>query len=204
MLIDLSSNNGVVDFAKVKASGITHVILRATMGVGTTDKMLVTSATNAAKAGLDISYYHFSYPDEKMGGTEITDATAEAEYFVSVVSKLPPAVDFVIDCEPKDAQGSDTPLNPHDYALWLQTWLNVVETKTGKQPIIYTYADYLNRHLPKGHTFGKYRLWIANYSTKIKNPPIPTGWSNWYMWQYSQSGKVAGVTTSVDLSKPNS
>jgi len=203
MIIDLSSNNGTVDLAKAKQAGVTNVILRATMGVGSTDKLLVGNATKAKQAGLEVSYYHFSYPDQKCGGTEVADATAEANYFIDTISKLPDYVDLIIDCEPKDAQGSDTPLTPEQYELWLQTWLDVVKDRTGTDAVIYTYADYLNRHLPKDHAFGNHKLWIANYSTKIKTPPIPNGWSTWYMWQYSQSGKVAGIATAVDLSKTN-
>lgn len=204
MIIDLSSNNGVVDFNKIKAAGVTDVILRATMGVGTTDRLLAANAGKASEAGLKVSYYHFSYPDQKNGGTVVADATAEANYFTDTISKLPAYVDLIVDCEPKDSQGNDTPLTPAEYALWLQTWLDTVKAKTNTIAVVYTYADYLNTHLPKGHKLGKYKLWIANYSPKITNPPIPVGWTKWYMWQYSQSGKMAGVMTAVDLSKLNS
>lgn len=113
---------------------------------------------------------------------------------------------MVIDLEPFDSNGRDTTFSQVEYAIWLQTFLDTVEHATGKQMIIYTYADYLNRHLPDNHTFGSFRLWIANYHSPTGtgyNPPLPKGWTEYYMWQYSQTGTIPGIKTNVDLSKLN-
>lgn len=202
MIVDFSKNNGLIDFTKLP-SDIEMVILRATMGTGTTDKMFVTNVKNALAAGKKVADYHFSYPDKKQGGTVVLDATSEANYFCDVILAVHTPEEVVIDCEPKDAAGNDTNLTPTEYALWLQTWLDIVESRTGKQSIIYTYADYLSRHLPQGHTFGKYRLWIASYS-HVVTPILPHGWTTCYMWQYSASGTISGVNGKVDISKFNS
>lgn len=199
-IIDISKNNGAIDFHKLV--DIDEIFIRATMGFNTKDKSLEFNAKSAAEVGIPVSYYHFAYPDAKTGATIEADARAEAEYFVQTIKTLPKAKHLVVDLEPQNAEGKDTTLSPVEYALWLQKFLEVVESETGVKCIIYTYADYLNRHLPKEHNFGNHPLWIANYSAKA-NPPIPHGWATWYMWQYSCTGKIPGISTDVDLNKLN-
>jgi lysozyme len=199
MIIDVSSNNGHIDFSQV-APQVEKVVIRVSLGYGTEDQNAQYYAPHAATAGIPVLYYHFAY--EHDGVDPVADATKQANYFLQCIANFPAYEDLVIDLEPKDAQGDDTNLTQDQFATWLQTFLDVAEAATGKQLIIYTYADYLNRHLPAGHTFGKYRLWIANYGN-VTNPPLPNGWTSYYMWQYSESGQVNGIATKVDCSRLN-
>ncbi len=196
MIIDLSSNQGTVDFKKLKEAGVTDVILRTSMGYNTEDKMVKSYSKGAIDNGLNISYYHFAYPDMKIGSTVESDAIAEATYFVKCIKELPTYKNLVVDLE------QETLLNKNDFQTWVKTWLDTVEKLTTTQPIIYTYTDYLNRHLASSHPFGSFRLWIANYSAK-ENPPLPTGWNKYFMWQYTEKGHVDGISTTVDISKLN-
>src|SRR5262249_10364543 len=34
-------------------------------------------------------------------------------------------------------------------------------------------------------------LWVANW--KVSSPKIPSGWSNWVFWQYTDAQKVPGI-----------
>lgn len=61
MIIDISSNNGLVDFKQVKQAGVEKVVIRSTMGFNTHDKMLQTNANAASTAGIPVLYYHFAY-----------------------------------------------------------------------------------------------------------------------------------------------
>lgn len=199
MKIDISSNNGVIDFKKI--FGVDEVIIRATLGYADKDRMLDTYAQKCFAVGMPVSYYHFAYPDTKTGGSVESDARAEANWFVDTINKLPRYQNIYVDLE-NWSTTQDSSLSKEDYALWLKTWLDVVESRTQTQPIIYTYADYLNQHLPQDHDFGKYRLWIANYSAK-ENPPLPHGWDKWFMWQYQEHGKLPGQGCEFDFSKAN-
>jgi murein DD-endopeptidase MepM/ murein hydrolase activator NlpD len=54
-----------------------------------------------------------------------------------------------------------------------------------------------------GTEAGRYsnkRLWAAAYSTL---PIIPQGWSNWFLWQYTSSGKLDGYAGNLDMNKYN-
>jgi lysozyme len=200
-IIDVSSNNGVVDFNKVKAAGVERCFIRTSLGYGTLDKDCIANANAVEAAGISPSYYHFAYPDTKSGGNVVNDATAEANYFCDCLEKVPAFEFLAVDCEPFSSS-SDTPLSPDDYALWLTTFLNTVKARNGADCLVYTYADYLNHRLPDNHLLGSYRLWIANYEN-IPNPPCPKGWADWFMWQYNEIGTVDGITGHVDCTMLN-
>lgn len=196
MIIDLSSNNGPIDFTKI--SGVDEIFCRASLGYGDFDKNLNENANGAAANNIAVSYYHFCYPHGNIDPG--SDAAKQANYFCDTISKLPAPAHLAIDCEPFNAQGLDTTYGKDEYAIWLQAFSDTVKSRTGIDCIIYTYADYLNRHLPDGHTFGRYPLWIANYGD-IDTPPLPKGWDAYWAWQYSESGTVEGINGKVDLSK---
>lgn len=199
MIIDLSSNNGVINYGSAKSAGVDGVILRATMGVGTTDKMLDQNSYGFNKIGVSVSYYHFAYPKLR-GGTVQESAVLEATSFSDAIKPLAKPVRVWVDLEPFNASGLDTEFSQDDYSLWLQTYFDTVKSLTGYDPGIYTYADYLNSHLPDTHSFGNRTLWIANYSAK-SNPPIPKGFKQWHLWQYSESGSIPGIDAKVDLNR---
>ncbi len=197
MIIDVSVHNGPVDFSKVK--DVQEVFVRASLGYGTKDKMLINHAEGAARAGIPVSYYHFAYPSNGVNGVA-ADAAQEANYFIDTIQALPPFKHIAVDLE-GFGKDEDTKLSKEDYAVWLQTFLDTVEVRRGVRCVIYSYADYLNRHLPKDHKFGEYDLWIAHYTTKKDSPNLPEGWSKYFAWQYSESGTLAGVNGVFDLSR---
>jgi lysozyme len=201
MIIDLSDHNGTVDFHQL--TGVEEVIIRATIGYGTVDKSLRQNAINADAAGFPVSYYHFAYPHTT---TDIqTDAINQANFFINTIKDLPKFTNLAIDLEEYDDKKtpqSDSRLSPVEYALWLQSFLDTAENQTGVKCMIYSYRDYLDRHLPDGHTFGNYPLWIANYSN-VATPGLPKGWDSYHYWQYNENGHLAGTNNDVDLSKKN-
>ncbi len=200
MIIDLSSHNGKIDFSKVK--DVEEVIIRATMGYGTVDKNLQENANGAMKAGFPVSYYHEAYVHNT--ADVVTDAKKQANFFLDTIQSLPKPANLCIDLEEYDDKNtpeSDTHATPAAYELWLQTFLDVVENRTQIIPMIYSYKDYLNRHLPADHKFGDYPLWIAAYQEQ--EPGLPVGWSAWTMWQYSEHGKLLVSGDDVDLSRKN-
>lgn len=75
-IIDLSSNNPhPIDWAAVKASGVTGVIVKATEGTGYTNPFYAGDIAGARAAGLDVAAYHYA---------SFGDVAAEAAYFKSV------------------------------------------------------------------------------------------------------------------------
>ena len=43
------------------------------------------------------------------------------------------------------------------------------------------------------------KLWVAAYG--YSKPPMPTGWSDYHLWQYSSEGRLAGYAGNLDMNK---
>ena len=84
-----------------------------------------------------------------------------------------------------------------DYAWRAQMWLEHVEKKTGRLPIIYTAKWYLDYFKSEQISWmKKYPLWVADYSwvSKTLNKPyyMPKYWDKHTMWQFSADGNGRG------------
>lgn len=198
-IIDVSSNQGVIDWPAVASDGVTDVFIRLSLGYGDLDKMALHNSQEAEKAGIRVSYYHFAYPDRRTGTVE-GDAKQEAQYFVSWACDTYPAPHWLaVDLEPWGNQ-KDTPLNRQEFLLWVKTFIQEVTALTGVVPLLYSYTPYLNAKLPGDHGLGMVPLWVANYG-KVSTPPLPIGWDRFFMWQYSSDGAVKGISTAVDINR---
>ena len=179
--IDVSHYQGTIDWGKVKGAGMAFAFTKATESTTSTDSMFSVNWPAIKAAGLLRGAYHFFHADQ--------DATTQANHFLQVTDisagDLPPVIDI------------ESTSNASDSAIvsGVQTWLDVVQQATGIVPMIYTAASFWNAHL--NSSFGSYPLWVANYG--VSSPKLPTGWSNWNFWQYSQSGSVNGISGNVDM-----
>jgi lysozyme len=200
-IIDVSSHNGKIDWRQVVNDGVTDVIIRLSLGYHTKDKMAATYAEAASKSGIAVSYYHFAYPDKKTGGTVDNDARKEARSFTGLfhAGLMPPPRWLALDLE-KWEEGKDSPLNKKEYLKWVAAFLDEVYTTTGKGCLLYSNKPYLESHLPASHRLGKIPLWIANYNP-LTSPPLPKGWTNYFLWQFTDVGKVRGIKGYCDLNK---
>ena len=80
----------------------------------------------------------------------------------------------------------------------LQLLASLLERHFGVRPMIYSTMSFYNRNLSP--YFNEYPLYIGRYSEKT--PEIT--WNGRYtIWQYTETGKVNGITTKVDLCRFN-
>jgi len=140
------------------------------------------------------------------------DGTTQAKQFLKLLNSaggleaddLPPQLDVEWSPTPSTApfpSGSKW----QDEAL---EWLTYVEKETGRIPVIYT--GYSMAKTRFDARFSKYPLWVARYpSEKTMTPSLnpdpkyaPKGlgpWSEWTIWQYSESGNIVGLGIGQDL-----
>ena len=87
----------------------------------------------------------------------------------------------------------------------LAEWMALVETAIGRRPVIYS-GHVLKQQLQR---YGKvhpvlnqtnFKLWLAQYSSV---PLLPAGWTEYFLWQYTDKGTVPGVTPPVDCNTLN-
>lgn len=180
--IDVSHLQQTIDWNEVRQAGLVFAFMKATDGITWTDPEFAINWTGAAAAGLLRGAYHFYETND--------DPTAQAENFLSAVQLVPGDLPPVVDIESTKSGESASQI-----VRDLQTWLDVVEQATGRVPMIYTNPSYWNSLATSA--FGRYPLWIAEYG--VQSPKLPGGWAGWTFWQFSESGTVAGVSTTVDL-----
>ena len=71
-------------------------------------------------------------------------------------------------------------------------WLVEIERVYKVRPIIYTGLKFKRQYLDRSE-FDEYPLWIANYADSLSYD------GEWEFWQYSDAGKVDGISEYVDL-----
>jgi len=192
--IDISSWQGAVDFAKVRAAGKRFVIAKATEGTTWNDRMYPAYKKYALANGLKFAGYHFARPDSTPG-----DATSEANHFVAVLGlkrgMLVPALDL-------EVSGG---LSVSALQAWVKTFLGRVYQLTGARAMIYSNAYFWSTNMGNTSWFaanGYPVLWIAHWGTS--SPTVPgSNWASkgWHLWQYSDCGKVSGISGCVDLDR---
>ena len=102
-------------------------------------------------------------------------------------TQLPPVLDLEVD------EG----LGPVQLAAWTQAFLSELEVRTGRRPMIYTYRYFWYERMNNTNAFTSYPLWLAAYQNQ---PPAPVGgWDKLSFWQRSESGRVVGINTPVDM-----
>lgn len=185
--IDISEWNGVIDFAKLKNDKQAEfVIIRATNGLHKIDKRFYENATSCIDNKIPWGAYHFADMTKS--------AKLQAQKFISVVEGAGnPQMPMVLDVE---TNNTTIPLSSFQLELFCSQFLIELE-KENFDTAIYMSAGF-SWFLPVGHNLSKYKLWVADYTGAIN---AVNGWKNFWMHQFSQTGRVAGITTETDLNR---
>jgi GH25 family lysozyme M1 (1,4-beta-N-acetylmuramidase) len=185
--IDVSRWQGHVDWQAVKQAGIQFVTIKATEGTQRVDPNLHQNYRGAKSAGIPLGFYHFAHVSN--------DPIQEAEHYLHTISSLEAELWHVLDMEHGSLDGSS--YTKSQVSEWSRLWLNKVQACTGKPPMIYTGASFARTFFEAD--LGSYPLWVAHYGTNtpMSNPV----WSRWTMFQYSETGRVDGISGHVDLNE---
>ena len=193
-IIDISSDNGTVDFNAIKAGGYECVMLRISKGT-TEDAKFQTNYKNAKAAGLKVGVYCYSMAQNA------AQAKAEGDKVLNILNaqKLDYPVVYVLD---------DVSLLYNNVTATQRIdFINAFKTEIidgGKQ---YKFALGLNQKLLLQYP-GKYvdtskltgtDLWIINYRAESLGSGYQ-GRGNVVMWRYTNQGTVNGVNGKVNIS----
>ena len=187
--IDISKHQGDVNHLEVAESGMLFCICKATEGRNYEDPKFeqnIQQIRAVLEEGLDYypGAYHFARPDSDGGGA--ADGAAEAEDFCDVLERvcgdileyfLPPVLDF--------EKYSESDVNEN--IPWIDAWIEVVEGRLGRQPMIYTGSNVWRYEVGNTSKYINYPLWQVYYSGTASQPPVMP-WPSWTMWQYSGGG----------------
>jgi lysozyme len=189
--IDVSHWDGTINWAAVSGAGIQFAFMKATEGTTFVDPQFQANWSHCAQNQVIRGAYHFFHP--------ATDPIAQADFFVQTAGvpqpgDLPPTLDF----ETTDGLGGAAA------AQSALQFLQRVEQKTQRTPILYSSSSFFNGTLGGPAGFDSYLLWDANWYVQCPNIPDPP-WTHWTLWQNSAMGTIAGIAgmNNVDLDEFN-
>ena len=187
--IDVSSHQGLIDWAKVKAAGIEFAIVRAGYGQYKTqvDSKAHQNFFGALGAGLHVGVYWFSY------ATTPEEAKAEADLCADTIEKYKGQLDFPVyfdyeyDSEIYSKQKGVTPTQALRESL-AKAFCEEIEAR-GWRAGVYTNNDYLKNRW-RLDALKQWEIWLADYTG---GPDVACG-----MQQTSSTGSVNGISGNVD------
>ncbi len=200
--LDVSDNQGVIDWKKVKDAGVKFAILRTVRRSSKIDGQLANNIKGCIANGIPADFYKYAY-----ALTEL-DSKREANEVVAALATLgiKPAKDVVIWHDVED--DTQTALSTAQLTKICQAFKKAVEDAG------YTHGLYMGKYdFEKGEVkladLGETHVWLARYydgyvlkpfgqepNEKYK-PTVPGG--ELWGWQYTSSGRVNGIVGNVDL-----
>lgn len=177
--IDVSRNNGRIDFEKVHDHGIAFVFIKSSEGVTFRDVTFKRHALQARKAGLKVGAYHFF--------RKSLDGKRQAQNFLNAIGGTSLDMPLAIDVEDWN---NDKRVPDRLVIERLRSMVNYLQGKHCKVMIytnVHGYRKWIERH------FSSLQLWICSFT-----PPEKMTIEH-RIQQYSHWGTVDGVKGEVDL-----
>ena len=218
-VLDVSQWQGKIDFNKVKASGVSAVIIRCGYGkykAGgsmNTDSYFYQNIKNAKAAGLAVGVYYFSYAYTRQ------QAINEANHCLRIIKgyglNLPVYFDWEYDSmtKAKKFMGSKAfkKVNWRSNITDMTAAFCDTITKGGYRAGYYFNLQYLNNYYTPSK-LTRYSTWYAIWGN---NKPGANPWlhankmstpTKYDVWQFTSRGKIPGINGYVDcdlLLKPS-
>lgn len=191
-IIDVSKYNGVINWTKA-AKNCEGVIIRAGYsgygsGKQVTDAKFNQNIKGALAAGLKVGVYFVTQ------AVNITEAKREAKYTAELLRGYEVTLPVFIDSEDGNGgkgRADHGKLSKSNRTYIVKTFCEEIENR-GYRAGIYASESWYKSYLDIG-VLKRFYIWVAKYS---KNKPTIT----FDAWQYSDKGKVNGITGNVDLS----
>lgn len=177
--IDVSHWQGTINWNEVAKAGVKFVFIKATEGTSYSKlSYFKENAPQALTAGLKVGAYHYAK------FATVAEANAEAAYFLDSISSIALNYPVVLDLEENKKEAKKKTLT--DAAI---AFLEAIE-EAGYTAMLYTGKYFLENTLDESR-LTNYALWIARYNSTLGRSTD--------IWQHSDSGKISGISTKVDL-----
>lgn len=194
--IDVSGHKQEIDWDAVAHDGIDFAIIRAGnrfygrygSGAVVEDGWFDRNMQGAIDAGMDVGAYFFS------NAITVEEALEEAELLLAKLEPYREHVNYPVVCDWEYLGGNDSRAYGVDARIITQCidafCARVAEE--GYIPMVYfnNFCGLAKMDLSK---LTKYEFWYAEYAK------APSCIYNFQFWQYSSAGKVAGISSGVDM-----
>ena len=186
--IDISTFQKNVDYKKVKNDGVKFAILRigyTGYGAGkkqAKDELFETHYKGCKNIGIHVGGYFFGR------GTSAAEGRKEAEYVLSVIGNK--EFDYPIFYDTEDTYYQAKASKAENTAA-CKAFCDTIEA-AGYKTGIYSSKSWFNDKLNDSE-LKNYDHWVAQYYSRCTYTGEKT------MWQYSSSGRVAGINGNCDM-----
>ena len=172
--VDVSNNNGHVDFHAIKKAGAVGVYLKVTEGTSFVDPYYESNYKAAKAAGLKVGGYHFAHPKNS--------ALQELGFFLSHLKLEKGDLKPALDLEKQEVSWA----NVHAFA---STFLNGLRAKIGDRGVLYCGVYFLR---DSGLIARPEKKWVPDYGAKP---------GKFDAWQFSDGlPKYPGAIDHLDTS----
>jgi lysozyme len=174
--IDVSENNGVVDWQAVADSGIEFAMIRCSYGLNSKDSMFTRNIAGAKAAGLKVGAYHYSY------ALSVEDAIQEAANCRKVIEDSRVLLELPIFFDMEDADGykarNGFAFDPAEITAMCKAFIENLGLDCGVYASYSWLTDYIDwRSLGCA-------IWNAQYNSEDD--------FKGYMWQFTDSLIIDG------------
>ncbi|MDF2942511.1 MAG: hypothetical protein K0S01_1369 [Herbinix sp.] len=199
--IDVAKWQGVIDWEKVKTSGIDFAMIRIGYRTQVTgeifeDPYAKYNLQQAQANGIKIGVYFFSTAINK------EEAKEEAKWVSDYIAPYPITYPVVYNCE------GFTDENNRQYGMSIDArsdmaiaFLEYVK-KQGYTPMFYAAKNELEQDAQWNTEAisSKYKIWVAQYPDNFDPDTAQSSYTGKHaMWQYTSMGIVPGIDKSVDI-----
>lgn len=181
LVIDVSEHQGTINWNQVKSTGVDGAILRCGFGDNISsqdDKQWKRNADECTRLGIPFSAYIYSY------ATSMAQAESEAQHVLRCVKGYKLSYPIYLDLE---QPGTETGAVER-----AKRFGDIIEG-AGYWCGIYANLSWWNNYLPG---LDKYTKWVAQYNSQCDYRG-----NNKDIWQYSSTGRVAGIGGNVDMNE---
>lgn len=197
--IDVSDNQGVINWGKVKAAGVQFAVLRSVRRSGKADNQFANNVAGCRANSIPFSVYKYTY------ATTEDAARTEAQQVIALLESINADKSTIVwwDVEDRDT-------------LWKLGWDKLTALISAAKAVIvaagYRFGLYVGLYVYRESwfdftPFAADPLWVARYPSKAQkdlsyNPAEkykPSVGRAIWGWQYSSNGKVDGISGPVDL-----
>ena len=195
-VIDVSSWQGDIDWAKAKADGVEGAIIRLGFGWGNdADTKAQRNISECKRLGIPFGIYWYSYAEDADGAKhEGSDVVSKLRQMGVSPNDLKYPVYY--DLERWTWTGHTPPTDPNVYNGIANTWYSALQSGGYQNLGVYSYTSYLQGPLNNANIYAKTR-WVAQYGPRMEFTAFGT---NDRGWQYTSSGQINGISGNVDMS----
>ena len=186
--IDVSVWQGNIDFdALSKSNSIDFMIIRAGHGININDSKFERNYTNAKKYGIPLGVYLYA------NAQNVEEARQEANHLVDLIKEKKFELPIFYDVE---AQAN---VDQNIVTAMCNEFYKIIKN-AGYKPGIYASKYYYMDKINPSKLPLDCAIWVASYGKDDGAIPKDTYkyYGNWNIWQYTSTGRIAGINGDVD------